>query len=297
MAISEARLDVWSKQGSVTQSSQTYGSIKLALEDRDAPYANKQYSIYLQGSYGNDSNVYADSDVDVVMCLDSTFYRDLSALSEDGVRLFTETYSDAAYGFDDFKRDVSDALRKKYGSAAKEGKKAIDVTGNGSRRDADVLVCAQFRRYIDFNLLGNESYHEGICFFLPDGQQIENFPKQHSENCTAKHQITSGWFKPTVRILKNLRNSMTDDGLYTYGRAPSYFLEGMLWNVPNEKFGRSYCATVANCLNWLAQEADRDNLVCANNLHYLLRDNSPITWNTSDFDSFLTAVCNFWNSQ
>ena len=40
------------------------------------------YESFLQGSYGNDTNVYSDSDVDVVMRLDSVFYYDLSRMTE-----------------------------------------------------------------------------------------------------------------------------------------------------------------------------------------------------------------------
>jgi hypothetical protein len=80
------------------------------------------------------------------------------------------------------------------------------VKANGSRRDADVVVCANFRRYYKFESFANENYAEGICFFTPDGTRIENFPKQHSANCTTKHQNTDQWYKPTVRIFKNIRN-------------------------------------------------------------------------------------------
>jgi hypothetical protein len=64
MAIPESQLTTWSSQGSITQSANTYATIKLALESGDTTYAGKSYEIFLQGSYGNDTNVYADSDVD-----------------------------------------------------------------------------------------------------------------------------------------------------------------------------------------------------------------------------------------
>ena len=69
MAIPEAELDTWSHQGSITQSASTYASIKRALEAPDSRYAGKHYEVFLQGSYGNDTNIYAESDVDVVIGL------------------------------------------------------------------------------------------------------------------------------------------------------------------------------------------------------------------------------------
>jgi hypothetical protein len=49
---------------------------------------------------------------------------------------------------------------------------------------------------------------------------IENFPKLHSDNCTAKHQNTNGYFKPMVRIFKNMRNTMIGKRLLADGVAP-----------------------------------------------------------------------------
>src|SRR3546814_1044190 len=45
MAIPESQLETWAKQGSVTQSKDTYATIKAALEDSNAPYRTRDYSI------------------------------------------------------------------------------------------------------------------------------------------------------------------------------------------------------------------------------------------------------------
>ena len=55
MAIPESHLETWSHQGSVSQSSATYNTIKNVLEAVDTPYAGKTYCVFLQGSYGNDT--------------------------------------------------------------------------------------------------------------------------------------------------------------------------------------------------------------------------------------------------
>ena len=69
MAIPESQLDTWSHLGSITQSSTTYNTIKNALEAAENPYAGKNYNVFLQGSYGNNTNIYAESDVDIVIKL------------------------------------------------------------------------------------------------------------------------------------------------------------------------------------------------------------------------------------
>jgi patatin-like phospholipase/acyl hydrolase len=83
MTISDQQLLTWSAKGADAQSQATYGTIRMALLRADAPYASKSYTVYLQGSYGNDTNVYRDSDVDVVICTSSVYYSDTSDLSRE----------------------------------------------------------------------------------------------------------------------------------------------------------------------------------------------------------------------
>ncbi len=80
MAIPETQLETWSHQGAMATSRDTYATIKRALEDSKARYANRSFEVFLQGSYGNDTNIYAESDVDIVISCSDTFYRDVSAL-------------------------------------------------------------------------------------------------------------------------------------------------------------------------------------------------------------------------
>jgi hypothetical protein len=296
MAISEAQLDSWSKQGSVTQSQATYATVRTCLEASDAPYATRSTSIFLQGSYGNDTNIYADSDVDVVIVTDSVFYHsddDLTPDEQTAIRAVLK--GGGGYTYNQFKADVLAQLNKKFGGAVKPGKKAIFVKGEGSRRDADVLPAVEFRRYTRFKTYTDSDYYAGITFWTSDGVQIINYPKQHSANATTKHQATNGYFKPTVRIFKNMRNAMIAKGYLAEGIAPSYFLEGMLYNVPNNQFGGRYADTCANALNWL-HKCNRDTLLCANERYYLLRTNSQVCWNPEDFETYLAAAIKFWNA-
>ncbi len=149
MAIPESQLETWSHQGSITQSSATYATIKRALEASDTKYSNKSYEVFLQGSYGNDTNIYAESDVDVVIRLDSTFHYDIGALTPAERATFETAYPAAAdYKYADFKRDVLAALEKSFGTTdVKPNNKAIKIKANGTRRSADVVVATEFRRY------------------------------------------------------------------------------------------------------------------------------------------------------
>lgn len=295
MAIPESQLDTWSRQGSITQSSSTYNTIKSVLEASSTPYASKNFEVFLQGAYGNDTNIYAESDVDIVIRLDDCFQSDLSELTEAEKAAYKAAFHDATYTYVDFKRDVLSALTKQYGSAVKAGDKAIAIDGSGSRRKADVIVAIQFRRYFKFRSSHDSEYVAGICFWNSKGERIANYPKQHSANLTVKHQNTSQWFKPVVRVLKNMRSRMVDDGLLRSGIAPSYYIEGLLYNVPHGKLASSYQYCVVNTLNWYRQEASKTDLVCANEQYYLLRDGYHTCWNQANCDVFVEAAVKLWN--
>jgi len=79
------------------------------------------------------------------------------------------------------------------------------------------------------------------------------------------------------------------------GLAPSYFLEGMLWNVPAAQFGTSYSASFINTFNWIVQ-TDRSKLTCANTLYYLSRDNAHYCWPTANFGAYLAAARDYWEN-
>lgn len=293
MAIPENVLAGWSSRGSEQQSKATYGIIKRSLESADAPYAGRKKHIFLQGSYGNDTNIYADSDVDVVIRLDSVFYYDISRLDAAVRGLFKTKHPSSNYSLPMFKESVVEWLDGQF-DGVDPGSKAVFIPGNSNRRDADVLVCAKLRRYYSYNTGFADRVVEGIRFFRDDGTVIDNFPRQHSDNLTRHHQATNEWLKPTVRIFKNMRNRMIAEGLLQEGKAPSYYLEGLLYNVPIDRFGVNYATTIINVFNYL-HGADRANFLCANEEYHLLRDDSPVTWNAQDCQIFLDALAEFWN--
>lgn len=47
-------------------------------------------------------------------------------------------------------------------------------------------------------------------------------------------------------------------------------------------------------MNWL-KGCDPKKLACANDLHWLIRDKSPVCWNQEDYQTFYNSACRFWN--
>jgi hypothetical protein len=127
------------------------------------------------------------------------------------------------------------------------------------------------------------------------GNRIANYPKQHSANLTKKHQSSGLWLKPMVRILKNMRTKLANDGVIEGKIAPSYYLEGLLYNVPDEKFTTDCEDCFVNAINWIQKDADKSKLLCANEQYYLLWDNTPTSWPKANCETLLIEVFKFGN--
>jgi hypothetical protein len=291
--ISEQQLQTWSAQGATPQFTDTYNRIRNSLLDGGAPYPLADTKVFLQGSYKNDTNVYGDSDVDVILLHSGAFYYDVSRLPPADGAAFKAALNGVQYGYPEFKREATAYVSRLYNNVNIGGKAIYVPGGNSGRRDADILIASRFRRYHEFRSWQSDRYEEGICFRTPSGSLIENYPEQHSNSCTAKHQATNGRFKPMVRVFKNMRNAMIQRGTLAEGAAPSYFIEGMLYNVPNQRFGGTLQETWLNCLNHVVT-AKTEDLTTANGMFWLVRDNTPTSWSSANFNGFLHAALEFW---
>lgn len=282
MAIPESQLQTWSNQGAVTTSKATADSVKYALDSYKNWPSGTNFDVYLQGSYKNDTNIYGDSDVDVVVELTSVFN---SNLSEDQKR--TLGLTPASYHLANFRADILKVLKAYYGSSQiTEGNKAIKISKGNGRLPADVVVCSTYRQY---KTLNSYDYVEGICFWTQTGNmQVINYPKIHYDNGVSKHQNSNRWYKPTVRMFKNIRNSI--DGEST----PSYFLECLLYNVPNTQFGKSYENTFCDTVNWL-NKANLGSFVCQNGQLCLCGASSE-QWATAQAGQFIKNLISYWNN-
>jgi len=282
MAIPETQLETWANQGAITTAKSTADSIKNALHSSAAWPDGIDFDVYLQGSYKNDTNIRGDSDVDVIAQLNSTCY---SNLTEDQKGILGLT--PATYSLLNFKTDVLKILKKYYGqSQIVEGNKSIKIKANNGRLPADVVVCSQYRQYKTVN---SYDYIEGMCFWTTnDNRQVINFPKSHYDNGVSKHQNSNKWHKPVVRLFKNCRGSISGN------TTPSYFLECMLYNIPNSNFGTSYGDTFCNIVNWL-NENSLDNFVCQNGQLNLF-GTSQEQWSTSEAKSFINNLISLWNN-
>lgn len=292
-ATQKSILETWSQQGSVTSSESTYKSIQHALGKYEWP-KNVNYEVYLQGSYRNTTNIRGDSDVDVVIQLNSTFKGNVSALTTVEKELYGKAYQNATYLWTHFRADVLKALQNHYGeSKVTSGNKSIKV--ETPYLPADVVPCMQYRKYERFLSLSNEQYIEGMRLYATrDKRWIINYPKIHYKNGVSKNSSASKLFKSTVRMFKNARSHLVEEGEIDRILAPSYFLECLIYNVPDWAFGVDYEQTFGNVIVYLG-EAEMQNFMCQNGQLKLFGD-SPEQWSQKNAIELLIKLARLYKS-
>lgn len=299
MAIPESQLETWSKQGATSTSQTTYASIKHAL-DTSSCLEDKQFERYLQGSYANATNIRGDSDVDVVVELVSPFLANTERLSEEERRAFDRDHHDAEYKWADFRQDVEFTLRDYYGSSwVNSASRCLRVVGKSGRLDSDVVVAVQYRIYTRYRSRTDNDFIGGIKFKdLLTGAWIENFPKHHRQNGSAKNNYsrTKENYKPSIRMFKNARNRLIRDGELSEHTAPSYFVECLFYNVPDDRFEGTLQQIYLGSLKWLCEQfvASKSYFFLCQNEQLALFGTSSTQWNERDAQAFLKGLIELW---
>jgi hypothetical protein len=261
--------------------------------DASKKLSAKTIEVFVQGSYANRTNVRQDSDVDVCVLYKDAFFPDYS-LSQ-GLNGPLLGFTDATYSYTEFKNDVEAALKAYFGAGSvTRGKKAFDVHANTYRVDADVVPCFEHRRYM--GTLQSNWYNSGTQLFPDSGGKIINWPRQNYANGVSKNDATGRRFKAVVRIFKRLRIEMADNGQQAAAPIPSYLLECLAWNVPNEGFGHNdYRNDMRYAIThlWNKTKTDETCSECReiNELKYLLRGGQP--WSRDQVNNFLLAAWNY----
>lgn len=92
---------------------------------------------------------------------------------------------------------------------------------------------------------------------------------------------------------KNARQKLIEQGVLEAGVAPSYYLEGLLYNAPDYLYVNTYQDTMVNVINWL-WAADRSTFLCANQQYPLLDGNTDVTWNSANCNTYLNGLVGLW---
>jgi len=200
-------------------------------------------------------------------------------LSETDKATYWTNFQPSQYTFRQFKAEVLAILQAEFGEREVARKnKCLRVNGNSQRVNADVVPCFEHRRLKSLY----EIDAKGIEFQADSGEHINSFPEQHYDNGVAKNENTNRMFKSEVRILKNVRNELIDRKMMADNEMPSFFLECLVYNVPNFHFSKTTYreatrAVIATVWNDMGDPSKADSYTEVSELLWLFKGNTNRT--------------------
>ena len=286
----EQTLIGWTAPSSDTEQEKQERTERMIREAITAhkPFSGCQLSIYAKGSYANNTNVRADSDVDIaVECTEVEYWE----LAEPGIQRSGTPY-EGVWTPQKLRAELGAALSAKFpGRVDASGSTAFLIKSSSARVEADVVPCFSFRYYM------SSSSRCGTKIFTTAGKEIVNYPSQQLENGKAKNARTGYCFKKAVRVLKRIENAMVASG--THREVPSYLIECLAYNCPDSTItSATWTSAVRQMLFHIWQrlqgeEPTEENLrwLEVNECFYLFHPGQK--WNRGDGRDFAAAAWNY----
>jgi hypothetical protein len=281
----------WSKPASKTEEQRISNAIRMIKEAiRDyGNLKNKDIEIFVQGSYANNTNVRAKSDVDVCVMLKDTFYSEYP----NGYTRKHYGFAEGEDSFNDFRKDIINALKSKYGREnIKPGNKSIKMESTSYRVEADAVPAFQYRNYKIINSTNENNFIEGIKFLSKSKDEVINYPKKHIEQGKIKNSNTQRRYKRVTRIFKRIRHQMIQDGIPVKKCISSFLIESLLFNVPNDYFScdELFNQKIKDIIKYL-QNDNKENYFEVSSKLKLFDDTRK--WDINSVDKFLKQMYKF----
>jgi hypothetical protein len=288
----EETLTNWSKPASETEEQRISNAISMIKDAINASdiLKNKKIEIFVQGSYANNTNVRAKSDVDVCVMLKSPFYSEYP----NGYTRDNYGFSGGTYTFKEFRKDIVNALKNKYGNEnIKPGNKSIKMEATSYRVEADAVPAFQYRNYKINHSLDPEKFVEGIKFYSQNkDEEVINYPKFHIENGKLKNADTQRRYKRVARIFKRIRHQMINEGVPVKQCISSFLIESLLFNVPDSYFNdySSWNETVKQIIIYIHNDS-KESYREVSNILDLFDDTRK--WDIDSVNKFLKQMYDF----
>ncbi len=287
----EGTLVGWTAPSSDTEQEKQDRTERMILEaiDEHTAFATCQLNVYPKGSYANNTNVRADSDVDIaVECTEAEYWEEAKPGAHPPGASYEGSWTPAK-----LRSELGAALAAKFPRQVDaSGSTAFQIHSGSARVDADVVPCFSYAYYLSAG-----DVRRGTKILTTSGKGIVNYPLQQLENGKAKNKRTGHAFKKAVRVLKRVENAMVSDGVRS--ELPSYFVECLVYNCPDALFSSAtWTAMVRSILVhlWNGLEGDEPAVearrwVEVNECFFLFHPEQK--WTRADGRNFSQAAWNY----
>lgn len=198
------------------------------LQDAIRDALEEPYETFLQGSYKNDTAIRDINDVDVVALRKRTVST-----------VFSQERYDVVESWDSIFRDIETRLQStaRFRGKVSRGDKCVKVADT---QNADVVPAVRIKSY---------DQDPVAVFSFREGTERQNWPRVHYANGVQKHRGTSQTFKPVVRMFK----SWVANHWPKQSPAPSFYVECLISNVPDERFSTDLALAFFSVGFWIEQ--------------------------------------------
>jgi hypothetical protein len=258
-------------------------------------FSANDVNIYMQGSYATETNIAFQSKIEVAVEVKKTNEFDPSKMKAKDFEIFDNFYITYNYEFDvkKFRENLISAIEAEIKHKVKKGEVNFLVKAFGSlQHDIDIYPCFSYKYFgadgskIDCKLVYNTEIDENYLMFI----------NLHSQNAVLKNKLTDGRYKEIVRMIKTVVSiSKREDHYIRYTRG--YFIECLLYNVPNEMYmtaDNEILSAFLKVLNWL-NFADFDDFICQNGI-WSLWGGADGFWDEEAAKMFISELIAYFNA-
>jgi len=238
--------------------------------------------IYMHGSYANDTNTYFPSNLEVCAELVIPDF-DFTMLGNYYIK------HNLPYTPKNFRDDLANTFEDMKIDFKESDKCLVLPKGGNLKHNVEITPCFSFKLRSDDN-------KEFVGILLHDiyrKADIASFPKLHQNNGTIKDRATNGNFKKMVRAYKSIKTIVnrenTEDYFLHNPNARGYFIECLLFNVPNELYtGKTIGEVFLKVTNYLSQ-AEIHDFPCQNGVWHLFARANEF-WKLPEAHKYITSM-------
>ncbi|MBM7846745.1 nucleotidyltransferase [Herpetosiphon giganteus] len=221
------------------------------------------YETFLQGSYKNDTGIVDINDVDIVALRKQTTSTH-----------FTGTVARYPITWDEIFQEIQSKLEGSY-----------HYRGKTERSDKCITVNTNFKADVVPAIFISSDGLDPISIYSFRGlSERKNFPRVHYYNNIQKHARTSKVYKSLVRMFKR----WTKNWFPHKKIAPSFYIECLIYNVPDENFVSDRAVSLSLIGNYIINNYTRNSIIMS-----VANDKDILTnqeWNPDNFEVFQTQL-------
>ena len=263
----------------------------------------KDVEMYLRGSYANGTNIYFPNKLEIMVELKRTheYDPDEEYNPEDPKIIDNYFIRDLGLNFspENFTEQIYHSLFEQAGEHVEFTGKTIVINPIGKLKHAVEIYCGFSFNFVD----ENKKVNPGVIIHNDKfNHQTITFPRIHSKNLQVKDAATDGLYRRCVRFFKSIDIIYDREyGAYDVeqefqSNATGYFIECLLYNVPNKMFTTNrggFTEIVYKVLNYL-NNCNLDDFVCTNEVWTLFNGLDGF-WSIRGAKIFLKRVTHLYN--